>query len=46
MEKAKHLISEDGMTVKEAAFRLGYGHFNDLSRAYSKHFGVSPTQDR
>lgn len=46
MNEAKRLLSEEGVTVKEAAFRLGYSHFNDLSRAYRKHFGKSPSFDR
>jgi AraC family transcriptional regulator of arabinose operon len=46
MCEARRLLSEQGLTVKEAAFRLGYAHFNDLSRAYRRHFGKSPTGDR
>ncbi len=46
MNEAKRLLAGGGTTVKEIAFRLGYAHFNDLSRAYRKHFGKSPTLDR
>lgn len=46
MDEAKRLLSLGGTTVKEVAFHLGYAHFNDLSRAYRKHFGKSPTLDR
>ena len=46
MREAKRLLTEQGLTVKEAAFRSGYAHFNDLSRAYRRHFGKSPTGDR
>ena len=46
MNEAKRLLAGGGSTVKEIAFHLGYAHFNDLSRAYRKHFGKSPTLDR
>ena len=46
MTEAKRLLAGGGSTVKEIAFDLGYAHFNDLSRAYRKHFGKSPTGDR
>jgi AraC family transcriptional regulator of arabinose operon len=46
MQEAKRLLSEQNLSVKEVAFRLGYTHFNDLSRAYRKHFGKCPSEDR
>ncbi len=46
MNEAKRLLARGGTTVKEIAFHLGYAHFNDLSRAYRRHFGKSPTLDR
>lgn len=46
MNEAKRLLAGGGATVKEIAFHLGYCHFNDLSRAYRKHFGRSPSRDR
>ncbi len=39
MERARQLIQAEGRSVKETAYALGYGHANDLSRAYRKHFG-------
>jgi AraC family transcriptional regulator of arabinose operon len=42
MERARRLIQEGGRSVKETAYALGYGHANDLSRAYRKHFGAAP----
>jgi AraC-like DNA-binding protein len=42
MREAKRLLSRQRLSVKETAFRLGYAHFNDLSRAYRKHFGECP----
>jgi AraC family transcriptional regulator of arabinose operon len=46
MRESKRLLSEQNMSVKEVAFRMGYTHFNDFSRAYRKHFGKCPTGDR
>jgi AraC family transcriptional regulator of arabinose operon len=46
MREAKRLLAGGGTTVKEVAFRLGYSHFNDFSRAYRKHCGRSPSLDR
>ncbi|MEM9420682.1 MAG: AraC family transcriptional regulator [Planctomycetota bacterium] len=36
MQEAQRLISEEGWMVKQAAFRLGYCHPNDLSRALKR----------
>jgi AraC-like DNA-binding protein len=44
MREAKRLLSGKTLSVKEVAFRLGYAHFNDLSRAYRKHFGQCATR--
>lgn len=46
MREAKRLLAGGGATVKEVAFRLGYSHFNDFSRAYRKHCGRCPSLDR
>lgn len=46
MMEAKRLLASRRLSVKEVAFRLGYAHFNDLSRAYRKHFGKCPTGDQ
>jgi transcriptional regulator GlxA family with amidase domain len=45
MREAKRLLTEQNLSVKEVAFHLGYTHFNDLSRAYRKHFGKCPSAD-
>lgn len=42
MGRARQLIQEEGRSVKEAAYALGYQHANDLSRAYRKYFGDAP----
>jgi AraC-like DNA-binding protein len=35
LRRAQHLIMKDGMSVKEAAYTLGYRFPNDLSRAFA-----------
>ena len=44
MRRARELMAGGSLSVKEVAHALGYGHANDLSRAYKRHFGVSPTR--
>lgn len=46
MEKANELLTTSNRSVKEIACQLGYEYFNDLSRAYRKEFGRSPTEAR
>ncbi|MBA2356215.1 MAG: helix-turn-helix transcriptional regulator [Acidobacteria bacterium] len=46
MAKAQTLIEGSGHSVKETAYALGYEHANDLSRAYRRHFGHSPSEGR
>ena len=38
MEEARRLIEKEGWQVKQAAYRLGYRHASDLSRALSRFF--------
>lgn len=45
MQAARRQL-ETGAAVKAVAFRLGYRHPGDLSRAYQRHFGVAPLADR
>jgi AraC-like DNA-binding protein len=45
MARARELMAAGALSVKEVAHVLGYEHANDLSRAYKRHFGVSPTRD-
>jgi AraC family transcriptional regulator of arabinose operon len=44
MNRARQLLGNPGVPVKEAAFMLGYRHFNDFSRAYRRHFGSAPSR--
>jgi AraC-like DNA-binding protein len=43
MEAARHLLHQRTHSVKEIAFRLGYSHANDFTRAYTRLWGSSPT---
>ena len=45
MNRARHALAAHDTSVKQVAYTLGYRHFNDFSRAYKRHFGVSPTND-
>ena len=46
MARAHDLLVTSSLSVKEVAHALGYEHSNDLSRAYRRRFGVSPTTAR
>lgn len=43
MEAARLLLNQGSASVKEVAFRLGYSHANDFTRAYTRLWGASPT---
>ena len=43
MDRARELLAQEGATVKEAAYTLGYRHPNDLSRAFKRQFGRPPS---
>lgn len=45
MQKARELLDE-GMSVKEVSYRVGYGDPNYFSRAFKKAVGVTPTEYR
>ena len=44
MQRARQRLADGIIPVKQVAYELGYGHANDFSRAYKRHFGVSPEQ--
>ncbi|BCS32298.1 hypothetical protein TBR22_A15080 [Luteitalea sp. TBR-22] len=46
MARARTLLAGRTLSVKEVAHVLGYEHANDLSRAYKRHFGESPSRAR
>jgi AraC-like DNA-binding protein len=43
IKEAMRLLNE-GFTVKEATFRLGYSHHSSLYKPFKKKFGISPQQ--
>jgi hypothetical protein len=44
MERAKDLLRNGDLTVKEIAQELGYSRQHDLSRAFRKYTGTSPSE--
>jgi len=46
METAKTMLEKSDIPVKEVAFKLGYTHPNDFTRAYSRFWMRTPTQRR
>jgi AraC-like DNA-binding protein len=46
MDRAEQLLAVSGFPVKRVALELGYRHPHDFSRAYKKHFGISPGDGR
>ncbi len=46
MEKAKEYMFQENVTVTEIADLLGYPSISDFSRAFKKHYGVSPSAFR
>ena len=46
MARAHELLASRALSVKEVAHVLGYEHGNDLSRAFRRRFGETPTARR
>lgn len=46
MARAQELLATSAMPVKAVAHELGYAHSNDLSRAYARRFGMTPSMAR
>jgi hypothetical protein len=44
MDKAKELLRTSNLSVKEIARELGYSRQHDLTRAFHKHVGTSPSE--
>ena len=44
MDRAKELLRTSNLSVKEIAYELGYSRQHDLTRAFHKHTGTSPTK--
>lgn len=43
LNRAKHIIEVEGMSVTEAAYEVGYDSLSHFSQAYKKQFGTSPS---
>lgn len=43
MEAAREILEREGPPVKELAFRMGYVHANDFTRAYSRFWREGPS---
>jgi|GEM_PF-410193 len=46
MSLARGLVRSSRMTMNEIAGRIGYQRVHEFSRAYRRHFGLSPTAER
>ena len=44
MERAKELLRGSKLSVKEIAHELGYSRQHDLTRAFRKYSGTSPSE--
>jgi AraC-like DNA-binding protein len=42
LEQAKIMLLENQATLSAIAFETGYSHQQHFSRAFKKHFGVTP----
>lgn len=46
MRRAEKFLQEGKLSVKEIAYKLGYRHPNDFSRAYRRHSGVNASTQK
>lgn len=46
LQKAHGLLSEEGLSVNEVAFRVGYSEISSFTRAFTRKFGVVPKSCR
>jgi AraC-like DNA-binding protein len=46
LQKAKHLLLNTGMEIKEIAYCLGYHHIPSFARAFKAQFGITPNRYR
>lgn len=44
MERAKKLLQEGNLLVKQVSFSLGYKNHSSFTRAYKRHIGVNPRE--
>jgi two-component system, response regulator YesN len=46
LRQAAELLSEDHLSIKQAAFSAGYFHGSSFGRAFKEHFGKTPSKYR
>jgi len=46
MEMANHYLQQPSLTITDVALRLGFADASNFSRAFQRHYGISPTQYR
>ncbi len=44
MERAMHLLRDEGRSVTEAALEVGYSNLSHFSKTFYEHFGIKPSQ--
>ena len=44
MERAMHLLRDEGRSVTEAALEIGYSNLSHFSKTFCEHFGIKPSQ--
>jgi AraC-like DNA-binding protein len=46
LERARHALERDGISIAEAAFLAGYGSASNFATAFKRYFGISPKSAR
>ncbi len=46
MERAMHLLRDQGRSVTEAALEVGYSNMSHFSKSFTEHYGIKPSQAR
>lgn len=46
LHKARHLLNSSNLTVAEAAYRAGFKNVSHFSKAFTKEFGINPSDIR
>jgi len=44
LERGRHLLEKNGHTVSSVAYEVGFDNPNYFSKAFKKHFGISPSE--
>jgi len=46
MEMANHYLQQPSLTITDIALRLSFTNASNFSRAFQRHYGISPSQYR